>query len=239
MSEITCSQPSHVSCSQCALSKLCLPIALESDDIIRLDEIVGRGKPLHRGEHLYRQEDPFSSIYAVRAGCIKAYHISDDGEEQVTGFYMPGEVVGMDGVGRNRHASSAVALETTSVCNIPFDRLGDLSREIASLQQRCFQLMSKEIVEDRVIHSLLSKAHAEARIATFFLSISKRKEIRRLSPNQFRLPMARGEIANYLGLTVETTSRVLSKFQKTGLLAVDNKEIEILNMDGMKEAASS
>lgn len=233
-----CPHDSRVSCSDCVLNTICLPIALESEDIERLDEIVARGKPLQKGDHLYRQEDEFSSIFAVRSGSIKAYTVSDDGKELVTGFYFPGEILGMDGIGRNRHASSAKAMETSSICEIPFGNLGELSQEIPSLQQHCFQLMSQEIVDDRQLLALLSKSNAEERVATFLLSISARKARHRLSATNFRLTMSRSDMGNYLGLTVETISRVLSKFQKSGMLAVDNKEISIIDMAALRTTSA-
>lgn len=237
---IQCRHEPRISCSDCALSEICLPPSLEANEIQRLDDIIGRNKPIiHKGEHLYRQDDPFNSIYAIRSGSVKYYNISNQGAEHVSGFCFPGEIVGMDGIGRNRHASSAVALETSSVCKIPFDRLQDLSREIPVLQNRCFQLMSQEIVDDRVLMNLLSKAHAEARVAAFFLSVSERKSRRKLLWSEFRLPMSRNEIANYLGLTVETVSRILNKLQKMNVLNVKNKDITIHDVSALKRMASS
>ncbi len=233
-----CPHDSRVSCTDCVLNSICLPIALEAEDIVKLDEIVARGRPLQKGDHLYRQEDEFSSIYAVRSGSMKSYTVTDDGQELVTGFYFPGEILGMDGIGRNRHASSAKAMETVSVCEIPFDNLGALSQKIPSLQQHCFQLMSQEIIDDRQLLALLSKCQAEERVATFLLSVSARKARNRLSATHFRLPMSRADMGNYLGLTVETISRVLSKFQKSKLLAVDNKEISIADICALKELSA-
>lgn len=226
------------SCESCLLNKICLPIALKSEDIARLDKTVSRGKPLHKGDHLYRQEDEFRSIYAVRSGSIKAYSVTESGQESVSGFYFPGEILGMDGIGRNRHASSARAMETSSLCEIPFKNLGLLSQEIPSLQQHCFQLMSKEIVEDRQLMALLSKSSAEERLATFILTISARKARHRYSESDFRLPMSRADMGNYLGLTIETISRVLGKFQKMGMLSVDNKKITIKDHSGLQSVSA-
>jgi CRP/FNR family transcriptional regulator len=234
----TCTHDYQVSCGNCRLSSICLPLALESDDIQQLDDIIQRSKPLQKGQHLYREGDDFQSVYAVRSGTLKAYKTTDDGREQVTGFYFPGEILGMDGISKNTHASSARTLETSSVCEIPFSSLSKLSSLMPTLQRHFFQLMSREITEDQVLITLLSKNSAEERVAALLLSISSRNARRKLSATHFRLPMSRVDIGNYLGLTVETVSRVLSRMQKLGILSVDNKEIEILDMPGMRNIAN-
>lgn len=226
-----------VSCSGCRLNSICLPIALESDDIDKLDNIIQRSKPMHKGDHAYRENDEFESVYAVRSGCLKAYKVTGDGKEQVTGFYFPGEIFGVDGISKNKHGVSAKALETSAICEIPFRRLEDLSVKIPSLQRHFFQLMSHEISNDQQLITLLSKNSAEERIAALLISISARSARLKLSPTSFRLPMSRTDIGNYLGLTVETVSRIFSRFQKAGLLAVDHKEITILEMESIREMA--
>ncbi len=236
--DVRCHHDYQVSCGDCRLNTICLPIALETDDINKLDEIIQRGRPLRKGEHLFRESEPFKSVYAVRAGTLKAYSITDDGKEQVTGFYYPGEILGMDGISMNKHHSSAKALETAAVCEIPFDRLQELSITVPTLQRHFFQLMSQEITQDQQLITLLSKNSAEERIAALVLSISARHRRRRLSATHFRLPMSRGDIGNYLGLTVETVSRVFSRFQKLELLTVDNKEITILKPDELRQIAN-
>lgn len=231
-----CPHNQRVSCLDCSLRDVCLPITLEAGDIEKLDSIIARGKPLHKGDHVYRQRDAFLSIFAVRSGSVKSYTIDEDGDELVTGFYFPGEVLGMDGIGHNQHASSAVAMETSSVCQIPFNHLGELSQTIPSLQQNCFQLMSHEIVEDRRLMALLSKSNADQRVATFLLTISAHKVRNHLSGSMFRLPMSRGDMGNYLGLTVETISRVFNRLQKQEVLSVNNKDITILDMEALRVA---
>jgi CRP/FNR family transcriptional regulator, anaerobic regulatory protein len=234
----SCTHDFQVSCGNCRLSSICLPLALESDDIQQLDDIIQRSKPLQKGQHLYREGDDFQSVYAVRSGALKAYKTTDDGREQVTGFYFPGEILGMDGISKNAHASSAKTLETSSVCEIPFSSLSKLSALMPSLQRHFFQLMSREITEDQVLITLLSKNSADERIAALLLSISARNARRKLSATHFRLTMSRIDIGNYLGLTVETVSRVFTRMQKLEILRVDNKEIEILDMSGVRTMAN-
>ena len=233
-----CTHDFRVSCANCRLGTICLPLALDTSDIEQLDDIIQRGKPLHRGDHLYREADGFRSVYAVRSGAIKAYRVTDDGREQVTGFYFPGEILGMDGISKNFHVCSAKALETSAVCEIPFSSLSDLSVQMPNLQRHFFKLMSQEIAEDQQLITLLSKNTAEERIAALMLSISTRNAKRQLSATHFRLPMSRIDIGNYLGLTVETVSRVFSRLQKLDVLQVSNKEIEIIDVDGLRSVAN-
>ena len=234
-----CSHDYQVSCSNCRLNTICLPLALESDDIAQLDEIIQRSKPLQKSQHLYREGDEFQSVFAVRSGTLKAYRTTDDGREQVTGFYFPGEILGMDGISNNTHASSAKALETAAICEIPFTSLEKLSTLMPNLQRHFFQLMSREITEDQQLITLLSKNSADERVAALMLSISTRNARRKLSATQFRLPMSRVDIGNYLGLTVETVSRVFSRMQKMEVLRVDNKEIEILDVEALRAMANA
>jgi CRP/FNR family transcriptional regulator len=233
-----CSHDFKVSCGNCRLNRICLPLALESDDIQQLDDIIQRSKPVQKGQHLYREGDEFRSVYAVRSGALKAYKTTDDGREQVTGFYLPGEILGMDGISKNTHASSARTLEQSAVCEIPFKSLSKLSTLMPNLQHHFFQLMSREITEDQILITLLSKNSADERVAALLISISSRNARRKLSATHFRLPMSRVDIGNYLGLTVETVSRVFSRMQKSDILRVDNKEIEILDMQGVRNMAN-
>ena len=230
-----CVHDKRVNCGNCRLNSICLPISLHIDDIDRLNQIIQRGKPLQKSEYLYRANDEFDSVYAIRSGAVKAVTISDSGEEQVTGFYLPGEVVGLDGLADNRYTNSVIALETASVCEIPFSRLEELSLKIPTLQRHFFQLMSREITQDQQVIALLGKSSAEARIASLLLSISARNSRRSLSANEFILPMSRTDIGNYLGLTIETVSRIFTRLQKNGVISVDKKEIIIQDVDALKQ----
>jgi CRP/FNR family transcriptional regulator len=231
---LACSHEFSVNCRDCRLNSICLPFSLDTADIDELDRIIQRGRPLQKGAHLYRQADEFESVYAVRSGTLKAYRSSDDGREQVTGFYFPGEIVGLDGISQGRHASSACALETAAVCEIPFSSLEKLSASVPQLQRHFFQLMSREITEDQELITLLSKSSADARIAALLISISLRNARRRLSGTRFRLSMSRVDIGNYLGLTVETVSRVFTRLQKLEVLEVRNREICILDETALR-----
>lgn len=237
-SEARCSHDPQTSCGTCRLNTLCLPLSLHLEDVDQLNQIVQRGRPLHRGEHLYRAGEPFGSLFAIRSGAVKASTLNEQGEEQVTGFYLPGELVGLDGIAENRYTNTVVALETSSVCEIPFDEMEILSLKIPSLQRNVFQLLSREITQDQQLIGLLSKSSAEERVATLLLSLSNRHQRRKLSATEFRLPMSRTDIGNFLGLTIETISRVFSRLQQQGVLAVDKKEVRILDMTQLRALAS-
>ncbi|MGK2915833.1 MAG: fumarate/nitrate reduction transcriptional regulator Fnr [Porticoccaceae bacterium] len=234
----TCPHKPEVNCSACRMNTLCLPIALQIDEVDQLNAIVQRGRPIQKEEHIYRAADPFKSVYVVRSGSVKTYAINDNGIEQVTGFYFPGEIFGMDGIAHSHHISSALAMETSAICEIPFARLEELSITLPSLQRHFLRVMSREIASDQQLIALLGKNSAEERLATLLLSISARNARRNLSETRFRLPMSRADIGNYLGLTVETVSRVFSRFQKQRFLNVDKKEVQLLDIPNLQALAN-
>jgi CRP/FNR family transcriptional regulator len=198
-------------------------------DMDALDEIVKRGRPLKKGEMLFRQGDAFSSVFAIRSGALRTFSVTDAGEEQITGFHLPSEMVGLSGMDTERYPVTAQALETTSVCEIPFERLDELSVLLPQLRRQLMRIMSREIRDDQQMMLLLSKKTADERIATFLINLSARFSARGFSANQFRLPMSRNEIGSYLGLAVETVSRVFTRFQGSGLIEAEGKEVRILD----------
>lgn len=223
----------RVACSQCNLRELCLAVGLEDEDLHKLDDLVTKRK-LKRGQQLYRAGDPFEALYAIRTGFFKTDILTEEGLEQVTGFQMAGEIIGMDGISNDRHVCNATALEDSEVCVMPYDQLEDLSRDIKSLQQQFHKLMSREIVRDQSLMILLGSMRAEERIAAFLLNLSQRMRMRGYSASEFHLRMTREEIGSYLGLKLETVSRAFSKFHDEGLIGVQQKYIRILNADGLK-----
>ncbi|WP_439862137.1 fumarate/nitrate reduction transcriptional regulator Fnr [Pseudomonas sp. MBLB4136] len=216
-------------CKDCSLAPLCLPLSLDLEDLDALDEIVKRGRPLKKGEFLFRQGDAFDSVFAVRSGALKTFSLSNGGEEQITGFHLPSELVGLSGMDTGSFPVSAQALETTSVCEIPFERLDELAAQLPQLRRQLMRVMSREIREDQQMMLLLSKKTADERIASFLVNLSARFRARGFSAQQFRLAMSRNEIGNYLGLAVETVSRVFTRFQRNRLLEADGKEVHILD----------
>ena len=225
-------------CQNCSLYDLCLPMGLETGDLDRLDNVIKRRQSVNKNNFLFRLGDPLKSVYAIRSGSFKTYLINTDGAEQIVGFSLPGELLGMDAISENQHACTAKALETSSVCEIPFDRLESLARDIPNLQHQLFRLMSKEIQQDQNLMLLLAQMPAETRLASFLLSMSERLSKRGYAANEFNLSMSRGDIANLLGMAVETISRLLSHFQENDLLNVERKHITILDMDKLRQLAN-
>ena len=220
-----------VSCQNCTLTDLCLPHGMEQEDLEKLDNIVERNHPYQRGEHLFRPGQKSHALFAVRSGALKSYCITEDGEEQVVGFILPGELTGMDGLAVGRYASASVALETTSVCELPYDQLNSLCGQLPGMHDQIMHIVGKEITTDQQMLMLLGKRNAEERLASFLLSLSTRYKKRGLSASEFYLPMSRQDIGNYLGLVIETVSRLFARFQEEGILTVDKKLITILKPD--------
>ena len=221
-------------CSHCNLRELCLPFGLSTEELARLDDMVSTRRRIKRGDHLYRAGEGFDAIYAIRSGFFKTDVLLEDGREQVTGFQMAGELLGLDGISTEHHTCNAIALEDSEICAIPFSRLEVLSREIHTLQHHFHKVMSREIVRDHGVMMLLGTMRAEERLAAFLLNLSQRFTARGFSHAEFYLRMTREEIGSYLGLKLETVSRAFSKFQEEGYIAVQQKHIRILNVNGLK-----
>ena len=218
-------------CQQCGIYSLCLPMGLKTGDIDQLDNIIKRRRPLKKGEHLYTAGEEFSAIYAIRSGSLKSYIINEEGAEHVIGFKMPGDLVGLNGINGHKYKNSAKALETCSVCEIPFEQLEALGHEIPGLSHHLIEIMSKEIQDEHHKVAMCSKMPAEARLASMIHTLSQRFEERGFSPKEFHLSMSRNDIANMLGLAVETISRLFTHFQEEGILKVERKHIQVLDKE--------
>jgi CRP/FNR family transcriptional regulator len=219
-----------IACSNCNLRELCLPVGLSEGEMQQLDEISHLKRGYARGDYLYRSGDKFQSLYAIHSGSFKTQVLHEDGREQVTGFQMVGEIIGLDAISTEHHTCDAVALEDSEVCELPFDKLEALSREMPSLQRHLHKIMSREIVRDQGIMLLLGSMRAEERLAAFLLNLSQRFAARGLSPIHFQLRMSRREIGSYLGLKLETVSRAFSHFQEDGLISVKVRSVDILDL---------
>ncbi|KWK01907.1 fumarate/nitrate reduction transcriptional regulator Fnr [Burkholderia stagnalis] len=222
-------------CSSCALRNVCMPQNLTPDDFARLDAMICTTRHVKRGDSLYRAGDVFQSIYAVRTGSFKTVMMHRDGDEQVTGFQIVGESLGLDGVHSGRHNGDAIALEDSTVCIIPFGQLEQLCRENRTMQHHVYQMMSGEIVRESGLMLLLGTMTAEQRVAAFLLNLSARFKARGYSSAEFILRMTRDEIGGYLGMKLETVSRMLSKFQRSGMVAAQGKQIRIVDPDSLAQ----
>ncbi|OGA43391.1 MAG: transcriptional regulator [Betaproteobacteria bacterium RIFCSPLOWO2_12_FULL_63_13] len=227
------------SCSNCGLHELCIPTDLSADDLKRLDQLVYARRKLCRGEELYRAGDQFGAIYSIRSGSFKKEVALEDGRQQVIDFLMSGDVLGMDGIGTDRYSCNAVALEDSVVCVIPFVRLEAISREVRGLQHQFHRVMGREMVRHQAVKMLLGGARAGERVAAFLLTLSRRFEERGYSASEFILRMNREDIGSFLGIQLETVSRVLSQFHRDNLVAVMQKYIRILNAPGLRHVAGS
>jgi CRP/FNR family transcriptional regulator len=221
-------------CSSCNLRELCPPCCgLSRAEMHVADRLVFNRPRVRRGESLFRTGDRFTCLYAVRNGFFKSTAVLDNGRDQVTGFTMTGEVMGMDGIGPERHTCNTIALEDSEVCAIPFARLQEVAHEVPSLQRQFHKMMSREIVREHGVMLLLGSMNADERVAMLLLNMSQRFAARGYSPSEFNLRMTREEIGSYLGLKLETVSRTFSKLQDEGLISVQLKLIRILDSTGL------
>lgn len=216
-----------------------MPVMLADSEIEHLDNIVQRKRVLKKGDFLFKAGDPFEAIHAIRSGSLKSYTISSDGIEQLTGFHLPGEMVGLNAVSTAAYPSFAKALETSLVCTIPFDRLEALSRELPALQSQLFRVMSGEIRDEQELLMLLSKKNADERFAAFVMNLSARYRRRGLSNKEFLLSMTRSDIGNYLGLAVETVSRLITRLQKKELIEIKDRYINIKDIEALSALAGT
>ena len=227
-------QSIKLACSNCNLRELCMPLALNEEELQKLDNLVTTRHKIVRGDTLYRNGEKFSALYAIRTGFFKTSVAAEDGRDQVTGFQMAGEVIGLDGIVSDYHTCDAVALEDAEVCVMNFDRLEDLSREINALQRHVHKIMSREIVRENGVMLLLGSMRADERLAAFLLNLVQRLHARGFSQSELVLRMTREEIGSYLGLKLETISRTFSKFVEEGIVEVKQRHVRIMNPDALK-----
>jgi CRP/FNR family transcriptional regulator, anaerobic regulatory protein len=220
---------SSTRCSSCNLREVCLPCGMETSRAALFEDMVYTRKRVRRGETLYRSGSEFDSIYAIRSGFFKGSVMLEDGRDQVTGFHMAGEILGLDGIGTDRHAVDATALEDSEVCVIPYARLAS-----PELQRQLHKVMSRELVREQGVMMLLGTMRAEERLAAFLLNLSQRFMARGFSPQEFHLRMTREELGSYLGLSLETVSRLFSRFDDEGLVKVHLRHIRLLDIAGLK-----
>ncbi len=232
-------EPPKVACSDCNLRELCMPVGFNVSDMQKLDAVVATRRRIPQGEMLFSSGEPFTSIYAVRTGFFKTCVSSEDGREQVTGFQMAGEIIGLDGIVSDQHHSNAVALEDSEVCVMPFSNVEELSREFPVLQRHVHKVMSREIVRENSVMMMLGNMRAEERVAGFLLNLVQRLHARGLSQSEVILRMSRDEIGSYLGLKLETVSRAFSKFSEEGIIEVKQRYVRILDAEALKKIFNS
>ncbi len=226
-------------CENCSLFSLCFAQEMSAEEREQLDRVLKRQQPAERGDHLFHGGQSLKSVTVVRSGSIKGYHLSQEGDEIVSGFYLPGEVIGLDGLSSETHPGFAVALEDSRTCEIPFKDFLAMLDKSPKLNQVMLRLLSEEVAETRELLLVVGRLDARTRVALFLLSMSRRLARRKQNPDQFRLTMDRRDIANYLGLTIETVSRTLSAMQRDGLIEVQGKLVTIIDRESLQEQAQT
>ena len=228
-----------VACSNCNVRELCMPIGLTIEELSRVDELVATRRAVKRGATLFRNGEKFTSLFAIRTGFFKTCVTTEDGRDQVTGFQMAGEIIGLDGIVNDQHTCDAIALEDAEVCVLPFDRIEEISREVNALQHHVHKIMSREIVREHGVMLLLGSMRAEERLAAFLLNLVQRLQARGFSKSELVLRMTREEIGSYLGMKLETVSRAFSKFSEDGMVEVKQRHVHIKDAEGLKRIINS
>lgn len=226
---------SHVDCANCAAARFCLPVGLELEHLAKLSHLISNQFNLKKGEVFIRPNDPFSSFYAVRKGALKSYLLDYEGREQIWGIYLIGELFGFEGVEQSAYPYYVECVEDTTICELPYQHLLQLLQELPELQQQMLKLMSQRLVVDL---GLPRNNASTERVASFLLSLSTRFQRRGLSASEFTLPLSRQEIANYLGLTLETVSRIFSRMKNEGIISAQGKQIKILSFRELQKCAA-
>ena len=222
----------HVKCLACSLSRLCLPASLSADEVDQLERIVRRNRPLKKGAYLFKADEPMEHVFALRSGAIKNFLLDAEGNERVTGFVLPGEMLGLDAIGASHYRSYALALEVSLVCSIRLDQLVDLSGQIPGLRYQLLHMLSLGI-QGKDEHLRCCHGRADQRLSIFLLGMSARYHDRGLRADVFNLPMSRSDIANYLDLTQETVSRLFTRFIEAGFMPCAGREVRIVDQQGL------
>jgi CRP/FNR family transcriptional regulator len=217
------------------MGSVCLPVGMPSSEVAKLDELVKERLRIEKGQPLFQHGTALDALFALRTGSIKTQIIEASGQQQITGFYLPGEIVGLDGMLDGIHSSTAIAMEDSEVCIVKLDDIDEISRYVPSLQHQVRRLMSKEIARSHQVLLALGSMRSEQRLAAFLINLSQRLTALGYSSTDFVMRMSREEIGNYLGLTLETVSRLFSRFAREGVIRVNQREVKILDMAALNE----
>lgn len=226
-------------CGNCTIQQLCLPAGIRKGDLDLLEDMVKRQKPYKRGDRLFHSSERFQRLFVVRTGTVKTFHQGNEGDDQIIGFHYPGDILGLDAIHTGKHACAAECLEHTAVCELPFNQLEEISQHIPTLRHQLMKIISREVLNEHKHLLILGKKNAHERLAIFLLGLSTRFEERGYSSSEFNLSMSRYDLANYLGLAVETVSRLFTRFQEDGVLEVNRKCVEIKDFDKLRRHAGT
>jgi len=222
-------------CSTCKMGSVCLPVGMPSTEVAKLDELVKERLRVEKGQSLFQHGTALDALFSVRTGSMKSQIVEASGQQQITGFFLPGEIVGLDGMLDGIHSSTAIAMEDSEVCVVKLEDIDEISRYVPSLQHQVRRLMSKEIARSHQVLLALGSMRSEQRLAAFLINLSQRLTALGYSPTDFVMRMSREEIGNYLGLTLETISRLFSRFARDGVIRVNQREVKILDMAALNE----
>ena len=222
-------------CSTCKMGSVCLPVGMPSTEVAKLDELVKERLRVEKGPSLFQHGTALDALFSVRTGSMKSQIVEASGQQQITGFFLPGEIVGLDGMLDGIHSSTAIAMEDSEVCVVKLEDIDEISRYVPSLQHQVRRLMSKEIARSHQVLLALGSMRSEQRLAAFLINLSQRLTALGYSPTDFVMRMSREEIGNYLGLTLETISRLFSRFARDGVIRVNQREVKILDMAALNE----
>ena len=236
MSQLPKASPTN-KCSTCVLGQFCIPVGLSHEELIKVDALVKERISLKKGDVLYRHGNPMSSVYSVRFGTLKTEHCLSDGRSQIIGFHLPGEILGLDAIGDGYHQSDAIALEDSEACIIRFTEFESLASQIPTLQNHFHRILSRELTQDQRHLLSLGSLRAEERLAGFLLNLSERLTARGYTNHEFDLRMSREEMGSYLGIQIETVSRMLSRFAEAGLIQVKQRHVKLIDITGLYELA--
>ena len=224
-------------CAQCSLQQLCLPAGIDASELQQLDEIVKRRRTVEPGERLFNLGDRMQAVYVPRDGAFKTVSVNEEGEEQIIGFHLPGELIGLDALGSGAHRVDAVALTPANVCEVPFGELAAVAAQLPTLQQQLLRVIGQSVGRDHDHMEMLVRRQANERIGLFLHGLGERMRVIGQSPTDFKLPMSRGDIALYLGLALETVSRGFTRLQDDGVIAVTGRRVEVIDMDELNRIA--
>ncbi|MGD9583483.1 MAG: fumarate/nitrate reduction transcriptional regulator Fnr [Lysobacterales bacterium] len=227
----------RASCGACALSQLCLPAGIDGEELKRLDAVIQSRRPFERGNTLFHDGMPFRHLYVVRSGTFKTYSETESGDVQVLGFHLPGEIVGFDALATDIHRCTAEALEHATACEIPFDLIQDIAQQVPGLSRQLLRVASREVVKDHEHLAMMGRKQAQERLAIFLRSLSDRHRRLHHIHESIMLSMSRQDIASYLGLVVETVSRLFTRFEELGILTVERKQVHIRDFAKLDEMA--
>ena len=224
-------------CRNCGIYRLCVPLGLDQEEMSLLDHVVKRKQTIRRGQIMFQAGQALDYIYAIRSGSVKTYLTTEDGRIQITGLHVPGELLGLSAIDSKRYSCEAMALETTSVCEVSMERLEAVADRIPAVYYQMLRIMSNQICDNEHLMLLLGKHSAEERLAAFLLGLSRRFAARNYSATRFNFGMSRGDIGNYLGMAEETVCRVLSRLQDLGLICVQRRQVAVLNFEALQDLA--